>query len=125
MQTYLNFFYNRTKLAFKCKALLLLPHTYHNHCYWKIWPELVITPWTRSSIAVLINCTFVYKIWVFFIRICWILRHKEQLFKVPLNFPVPLIVCDNLLLSCKTLYTVLIFCNQPQRQFVYTAEVHC
>lgn len=44
---------------------------------------------------------------MFLIGICWVLRDKEQPFKVSLDFSVPLIIGESLLLPCKKLHRVL------------------
>lgn len=64
--------------------------TYHHHGNGEVGSELVVTPGARSPKTVLVDASFVDQLWLFLLRILWIMGNVELLLKILLDVTIPL-----------------------------------
>lgn len=75
--------------------------THHHHGNAKVGPELVVTPWAGSSMAVLVDASLVDQVGVLLIGVLLVVGHIEVLLKVDLDLMVPILIGHLQLLTCQ------------------------
>lgn len=73
--------------------------TYHHHGNGEVGSELVVTPGARSPKTVLVDASFVDQLWLFLLRILWIMGNVELLLKILLDVTIPLHIWHRICLS--------------------------